>query len=217
MPTRLLLRCATLALTLALSPLALFAKGKGFEKPVAQPARSYPAHDIHTDEKVGMAADPFDVAPKNELFPKNLIDAGFLPVFFVISNDGDQPVSIANVEITLITRNGSKLTPIAPDDIYRRLSNPQANTRPAPSPIPLPRRKVKGTVSKKEMDEIESALFAARAVEPHNLQSGFLFFDAGGIEQPLSGASIEITRVADSAGHELLYFELSMGKYLNAK
>jgi len=100
------------------------------------------------------------------------------------------------------------------DDLYRRLSNPHTSTRPSPVPLPLP-HKVKGTVSKKEMEEIESSQFAARAVEPHSTQSGFFFFDVGGIESPLPHANIDITGVANAKGVEMLYFEIPMDKYLN--
>ena len=41
------------------------------------------------------------------------------------------------MEITLITANHSKLTPISTDDLYRRLSNPQASTRPSPFRFPF--------------------------------------------------------------------------------
>jgi hypothetical protein len=187
---------------------------KNFSKPAAQPAKTYPAHDDHPDEQVAMAADPYDNAEKAKLFSINFEEHGFLPVFFVVTNDRDQPLSIARVEITLITRNHSKLTPISTADLYRRLSNPQAQTRP--SPIPIPRKTVKGTISEKQRDEIEMSQFAARAVEPHSTQSGFLFFDVGGISQPLAAANLDITGVADAKGNELLYFEIAMNKYLNA-
>lgn len=195
-------------------PLYLWAKN--FVKPVARAAINYPAHDFHRDEKVAIAADPYDTPEKAGIFSVDFQENGFLPVFFVVTNDGDQPVSIANIEITLITANHSKLTPTSPEDVYRRLSNPQANTRPSPLPIPLPRKKVKGTLSRKEMDEIESSQFAAKAVEPHSTQSGFLFFDVGGISTPLAGANIDVTGVDDAKGNEVMYFEISMDKYLNA-
>lgn len=195
----------------AAAPLCFAAKN--FVKPVAKSAINYPAHDFHRDEKVSIAADPYDSTEKASIFSINFAEHGFLPVFFIVTNDGDQPVSIANMEITLITANRSKLTPIATDDLYRRLSNPQTSTRP--SPIPLP-HKVKGLITKKEMDEIESSQFAAKAVEPHTTQSGFLFFDVGGISSVLPGASIDITGVADAKGQELLYFEIAVDKYLNA-
>jgi len=186
---------------------------KNFVKPEAKSAINYPAHDFHRDEKVAIAADPYDTAVKSKIFSIDFSQRGLLPVFFIVTNDGDQPVSIANMEVTLITANHSKLTPLGTDDLYRHLSNPQAQTRP--NPIPLP-RKVKGTLSKKEMDEIESSQFAARAVEPHSTQSGFMFFDIGGIGSPLQGSNIDITGVSDAKGNELMYFEIAMEKYLNA-
>src|SRR5579864_1231088 len=121
-------------LALAL-PAALLA-GKGFVKPVAKLAINYPAHDFHRDEKVAIAADPYDNPEKAKIFSINFADHGFLPIFFIVTNDGDQPVSIAHMEIKLITANHSKLTPITTDDLYRRLSNPQANTTPNPLPFP---------------------------------------------------------------------------------
>src|ERR1700756_2290537 len=193
-------------------PVMLLAS-KNFVKPVARTAINYPAHDFHRDSSVAIAADPYDTPDKAKIFSVDFAAHGFLPVFFVVTNDGDQPVSIANMEITLITGNHSKLTPVPPNDLYRRLSNPQTSTRPSPLPLP---HKVKGTVSQKEMDEIESSQFAAKAVEPHGTQSGFLFFDVGGISSPLAGANIDITGVADAKGNELLYFEIAVDKYLNA-
>jgi hypothetical protein len=181
---------------------------KNFVKPTAHPAATYPAHDYHPDEKVAIAADPYDTAEKAKIFSINFQEAGFLPIFFVVTNDGDQPVSIAKMNVTLITANHSKLTPLSPDDIYRRLSNPQGQTRP--SPLPIPHKKVKGAVGEKEMEEIESSQFEARAVEPHGTQSGFLFFDIGGISSPLAGANLDITGVDDAKGNELMYFEIAM-------
>jgi hypothetical protein len=74
---------------------------------------------------------------------------------------------------------------------------------------------VKGTISQKEMGEIESSQFAAKAVEPHTTQSGFLFFDVEGISTPLAGAHIYVTGVNDPQGNELMYFEIAMEKYLS--
>jgi hypothetical protein len=194
-------------------PLMLVAKD--FVKPVAKTAINYPAHDFHRDSKVAIAADPYDTPDKAKIFSVDFAGHGFLPVFFVVTNDGDQPVSIANMEVMLITANHSKLTPVPTSELYRRLSNPQASGRPSPVPLPVP-RKVKGAVSKKEMEEIESSQFAAKAVEPHGTQSGFLFFDVEGISSPLPGANIDITRVNDAKGEELMYFEISVDKYLDA-
>jgi len=186
--------------------------GKNFVKPTAKSAINYPAHDFHRDEQVAIAADPYDNPDKAKIFSTNFSGYGLLPIFFVVTNDGDQPVSIANMRITLLTANHSKLTPIDTDDLYRRLSNPRMNTRPSPLPLPS---KVKGA-GKKEMDEVAASQFAARAVEPHTTQSGFMFFDVGGISSPLQGANIDVTGVTDAKGNELMYFEIPVDKYLNA-
>ena len=201
--------------TIVIASTTVCVAAKDFVKPAAQPAKTYPAHDEHPTEKVTIAADPYDTPEKAKIFSTDFAEHGYLPVFLVITNDGDQPVSIANIAIKLITANRSKLSPASPDDIYRRLANPQANTSPVPSPIPIPRKKVKGTVSPKEMEQIESSEFVARAVEPHGTQSGFLYFDVGDISSPLEGAHIDITRVNDAKGTELMYFEIYLDQYLN--
>ena len=195
----------------AVAAFALSLAAKDFVKPAAQPAKTYPAHDDHTDEKVAIAADPYDTVDKAKIFSVNFQEHGLLPVFFVVTNDGGQPISIANMQVTLTTANRSKLTPITTEDIYRRLSNPRTNTN-APLPFPIPQKKVKGGVSQKERDEIESSQFAAKAVEPHTTQSGFLFFDVEDITAPLAGARIFVTGVNNAKGIELMYFEIPMGK-----
>jgi len=194
----------------AVAAFAVCLAAKDFVRPVAQPAKTYPAHDDHTDEKVAIAADPYNTAEKAKIFSINFNEHGLLPVFFIVTNDGGQPISLASMQVTLTTANRSKLTPISSEDIYRRLTNPRASTEP-PLPIPLPHKNVKGGLSQKERDEIESSRFAARAVEPHTTQSGFLFFDVEDITAPLAGAHIYVTGVNDAKGTELMYFEIPMG------
>lgn len=202
-----------LAVAALLLPVVVFA-GKNFVKPVAKTAVNYPAHDFHRDEKVAIAADPYDNSEKAKIFSINYAEHGLLPIFFIVTNDGDQPVSIANMQIKLITEHNSKLTPIDTDDLYRRLSNPQAKTS-TNNPLPFP-HKVKGGITPQQKDEIESSQFAAKAVEPHATQSGFLFFDVKDLNSPMRGANIDITGVSDAKGNELMFFEIPMDKYLDA-
>jgi hypothetical protein len=75
---------------------------------------------------------------------------------------------------------------------------------------------VKGGVTKEQIDEIESSQFAAKAVEPHSTQSGFLFFDVADLNSPLRGANIDITGVSDGKGNELMFFEILVDQYLDA-
>lgn len=206
--TRKLASCKVLFVLGLIAALVGDLAAKDFAKPVAKPAKTYPAHDDHADDKVAIAADPYDTQEKARIFSVNFQEHGFLPVFFVVTNDGDQPISIANMEVKLITAGRAKLTPAVPDDIYRRLGNPRANMHPIP--VPIPQKKVKGTISPKERDEVESSQFAAKAVEPHTTQSGFFFFDIEDVSTRLSGAHIDVTGVNDAKGTELMYFEIQL-------
>ena len=190
------------------------AAAKDFVMPKAQPAKSYPAHDSHSTEAVTVALDPYDMGDKADIFSVHYSEEGLLPIFLVITNDGEQPVALAGMKAQLVTVNRAKLSPATVDDIYRRLSRPSTST--APSPLPFPRKKVKGTVGKQALEEIQSAQFGARAVEPHTTQSGFLFFDVSGISTPLAGARFYLTGVRDSKGDELMYFEVPLENYLSA-
>ena len=59
------------------------------------------------------------------------------------------------------TKDRSKLFPSTTDDLLRRLSHPSRNDHVNTLPIPLPKKEVKGGVSRKTWDEIEQAQFAA--------------------------------------------------------
>jgi hypothetical protein len=189
---------------------------KEFAMPKAQPARTYPAHDDHSTEKVVVAVDPYDVGDKASIFSVNFRNYGYLPVFFVITNDGDEPVSLVGIKAELNTKNRSRLYPASTDDLVRRISHPSRNDRQPTLPIPLPRKEVKGGVSRKAWDEIERAQFGAKAVEPHSTARGFLFFDISDISNPLAGASFYLMGVHDAKGDELMYFEIPLEKYLSA-
>jgi len=184
--------------------------------PVAHPARTYPAHDEHPMEKVTVAVDPYDVEYKADIFTVNYLKYGFMPVFFVVTNDGDQPIALADMRAQLNTVDRSKLYPAGTEDLVRRMSHPRRSDTPNPLPIPLPGKKVKGGMSQKAMDEIDRAQFEAKAVEPHSTARGFLFFDVADISNPLAGANFYLMGVRDSKGTELMYFEIALEKYLSA-
>jgi len=192
---------------------ALAWAGKRFVMPEAQPARTYPAHDEHPMEHVTVALDPYDMADKASIFTVHYNEIGMLPVFLVITNDGDQPISLIGMRAELVTVNRTKLLPSTPDDVFRRLSHPATRSN---YPLPFPTKKVKGGVSKEAREEVENSQFVAKAVEPHSSQSGFLFFDVDGISTPLAGAHFYLTDVHDAKGNELMYFEIPLEKYLSA-
>jgi hypothetical protein len=210
--TRSNFRALPLVFFLLLSSIAGLA-GKHFVMPVAQPAKTYPARDEHPSEAVTLALDPYDMADKASIFSVHYNDVGLIPIFVVITNDGDQPVSLAGMKSQLVTVDRTKIPPATEDDLYRRLARPPGSI--SPNPLPWP-KKAKGSIGKDAMDEIQNAQFAARAVEPHGTQSGFMFFDVSGISSPLAGAHFYLTGVRDSKGNELMYFEVPLEKYLSA-
>jgi len=195
-----------------LSVLCLAAKE--FVMPQAQPAKTYAAHDEHPLEAVAVGVEPYDLADKAKIFSVQYSDIGFLPLFVVVTNDSNQPVELTGMKAQLVTVNRSKLSPATQEDIARRLTRPSANTNRYP--IPFPTKKVKGGLSKQAIAEIQDAQFAAKAVEPHSSQSGFLFFDVSDISVPLAGAQFYLTGVRDAKGNELMYFEIALEKYLSA-
>ena len=182
--------------------------GKHFVMPQTQAAKTYPHHDDHTDEKVAVALEPYDTLDKASIFSIHFNEIGFAPLLVVITNDSDQPVSINDLQAQLVTARRDKIPPATDDDIYRRITRPPAG--PSGSPLPWPKKK--GGVSQDWRDEVEGAQFAARAVEPHSSQSGFMFFDVSGIANPLAGAHLYLSGVHDAKGNEMMYFEVPLDK-----
>lgn len=179
---------------------------KDFVKPEAKPAKTYPLHDEHSDEAATAAVDPYDNAEKAQIFNVKWNEEGFLPIFLVVTNDGDQPISMAAMQAQLITGRREKISAATNDELYRRLAH--VNATGPKYPLPFPRTKVKGAVGKKALDEMDAAQFSAKAVEPHSSQSGFVFFDVTGISSPLAGARFYLTGLRNAKGAELLYFEI---------
>jgi hypothetical protein len=202
----------SLAVAMLLLPVLCLA-GKHFVMPTPQPAKAYPAHDEHSNEGVTVGLDPYDMADKASIFSVHYKDVGFLPIFVVITNDSNQPVSLTEATAELVTVDRSKIPSATEGDIYRRTTRSPA-TGPPPTPLPWPKKK--GGVPKDAQDEILNSRFAALAVEPHSTQCGFMFFDVSDISTPLAGAHFYLNRVLDAKGNELMYFDVPLEKYLSA-
>jgi hypothetical protein len=208
-------RAWLLVALLVLAVLATLAKEKEWVSPKAFHARTYPARDAHDDEKVTIAVDPYDMPDKASIFTVNYKGEGFLPMLFIVSNDGNQPISLADMKVELVTARRVKITPATPDDIYRRITRqPVRGDNPGRSPLPIPRKTVRKGVNKDEENEVENSQFVAKAVEPNVSQSGFLYFDVQGISNPLAGAHLYVSGIRDSKGQELLFFDIPLEKYL---
>jgi hypothetical protein len=182
---------------------------KEFVPPRAQNANTYPSKDAHPNEKITAAIDLYDAPPKSQIFATPYVEQGILPVLLIVSNDGDQPITLANMHVELVTTTRAKLEGLTTDDVFRRVAHIQgSSTSPQRAgPIPLPGN-MKNKKAQQAYQEITAAHFAAEAVEPHTTRSGFLFFDIAGVKQPTAGAHIYLTGVRDANGNDLLYFEI---------
>ncbi|HZU23203.1 MAG TPA: hypothetical protein VE998_10260 [Terriglobales bacterium] len=194
---------------------ALQAKDKkGYAPPKLVSATEYPANDQHTAEKVTVAADPYDTrAKQDEAFGVPFRQVGFMPILVVITNDGDQPITLSDMHVELVAARKLKVLAAEEDDIRRRMER-RPQTAPSPLPFPLPHGK---NPIQELHEEFDQASFAAHAVEPHSTQGGFFFFDVSGVSDPLSGATLTITRIKNNDGKELFYFEVPLDKYLNQR
>jgi len=196
-----------IVLLVAFSSVVLWA-AKEFVPPKVANANTYPSKDAHPSEKVTVAVDVYNTAPKDDIFITHYNQEGILPVLLIVSNDGDQPITLKEMRAQLVTARRTKLEALEVDDVFRRVAHIQGSSNPRPvGPIMLPG----GTRNKKaqqQYDEIMRAYFTAEAVEPHTTKSGFLFFDIEDVKDPVAGAHIYLTGVNDNRGNELMYFEI---------
>lgn len=184
------------------------------EIPPAGHAAKFPQHETHKDEGVTVAIEAYG-PEKDSVFHVKFAEHRVLPVRLIISNDTDQPLSLADARIQFTTSRKAKGEPLTKDDIERAIGRsvePQdsSSTR-IPLPVPIPRGKPK-RLPKDADQEIDYLMFKAEAVEPHNTQAGFLFFDVSGVQQPLIGSRILFTGLRNVRGQELFYFDIPLQK-----
>jgi len=182
--------------------------------PPAAAASSYPAFEAHADEKVAIAADPYDTENKASCFRIQYLRLGFLPIRVIVTNDSDKPISLEQARIHFITANGDKIPAAEPEDVERRatrLKNPANGVK-----LPIPAlNKPKSNDPKIEADFHEFE-YQAIVVEAHTTRAGFLFYDVGDLADPLKGAKLYLRKLQAADGKDLFYFEIPFDKYLAA-
>jgi hypothetical protein len=205
-------RLVLLIALVAIGTLALYAS-KQFDPPKVSAAATYPAHDAHTNEHVTIAADPYNTSQKASIFHLKFLDKGVLPINLIITNDGGSPISLAKMSVQLVARERhAKLSPMDEDDMFRRMAHAKRTDDVArtTSPLPFPTRHKVGGMKQQDQDELDRAMFQAQAVEPRTTQSGFIFLDVSGLDNPLQGAVLYVTGVRDNNGNDLMYFEVPL-------
>lgn len=202
-----------LALSILLFTAAVVAKDfSASDLPKVSDAGSYPIQEAHKDERVAIALDPYIGEEKEEPLRIDFQKHELLPIRLIITNHGDNPISLVKMEVKFITSHNEKQPPATLNDLERRLANaPKSGITVNPFPIPLPRRQQK-RINPKTEEELEYLQFKAKAVEAHSTQAGFVFFDTRGMSQPLMGSHVYIDGINDNEGRALFYFDLPLDK-----
>jgi hypothetical protein len=182
--------------------------------PIAD-ATTFPAFEAHDQEKVTIAADPYDTKEKCKLLRVNYGEYDFMPVRVIITNNGDKPISLAEARIHFIAADGTKIAAAEPEDVERRTSSADNRGKKIPLPSPLPSiHTASGKKYKQIEDDFHDFEFQALVVEGHTTRAGFLFYDVSGMREPLKGAKLYLRKLRGANGEDLFYFDIPFDKYL---
>jgi hypothetical protein len=202
-----------LALWLALPAVA----GDHIPPPV-QPATSFAAVEVHDNEKVAIAAEPYDTRDKESIFRVDYLAHGVMPIRLIVTNNGSRPISLRDARILFQTAAGDRIQTSEPEDVERLMSRKEREGSKIPLPGPIPAIHLKPKASNKEIeDDFNTFEYQALVVEPHTTRAGFLFYDVSELDHPLRGAKLHLHELRDADGHELFYFEIPFDKYLKSK
>jgi hypothetical protein len=184
------------------------------EPPPAEAATSYPAFDLHANDKVAIAAVPYNTPEKGSFFRIKYLQYGFMPIRIIVTNNGDRPISLIDARINFITAAGDKIPAAEPEDVQRRLGGIKRPDGGYKLPGPLPRIGNKSGNKNKDVDQDFQAFeYSAVAVEGHTTRAGFLFYDVEGLTNPLVGAKLNLRMLRNADGKELFYFEIPLDKH----
>ncbi|MGA2569848.1 MAG: hypothetical protein ABSF23_04965 [Terracidiphilus sp.] len=198
--------------------LALPATASDHAPPPVQPATSYPAVEIHPDEHVAIAAEPYDTKEKESIFRVDYLAHDVMPIRLIVTNLGNRPISLSDARILFLTADGDRIRAAEPEDVERMMTRKEREGGRIPLPTPLPPLHVKPKGSIKDIEaDFNTFEYSALAVEPHTTRAGFLFYDLSGLTNPLVGGRLYLHKLRDADGNELFYFEIPFNKYLQSK
>jgi hypothetical protein len=198
--------------------LALPAVASDHTPPAVQPATTFAAVEVHDDEKVAVAAEPYDTREKEAIFRIDYLGHGVMPVRLIVTNNGDRPISLRDARILFLTAAGDRIQAAEPEDVERLLNDKERRGKSIPMPGPIPSIKLKPKASDKDIEQdFDTFEYGALVVEPHTTRAGFLFYDVSGLDHPLQGAKLHLHKLRDADGNELFYFEIPFDKYLKSK
>lgn len=198
--------------------LALPALASDHTPPPVQQATTFADVEVHQDEKVAIAAEPYDTKEKEAIFRVDYLSHGVMPVRLIVTNQGDKPISLRDARILFQTAAGDRIQAAEPEDVERLMTRKEREGGKIPLPGPLPPIKTKAKASNKDIEaDFNTFEYGALVVEPHTTRAGFLFYDVSQLDHPLKGAKLHLHALRDADGKELFYFEIPFDKYLQSK
>lgn len=205
-------------LSLILASLTLPAIASDHTPPPVQPATAFAAFEVHDNEKVAIAAEPYDTKEKESIFRVDYLGHGVMPVRLIVTNNGNRPISLRDARILFQTKSGEQIQAAEPEDVERVMTRKEREGGKIPMPGPIPAIKLKPKASDKDIEEdFQTFEYAALVVEAHTTRAGFLFYDVSQLEHPLAGSKLHLHKLRDADGHELFYFEIPFDKYVQSK
>jgi hypothetical protein len=187
--------------------------------PPVQPATSFAAVEVHPQEHIAIAVEPYDTKDKASIFHFDYLKHGVMPVRLIITNNGDRPISLRDARILFETSTGQRVQAAEPEDVERLLAppgEPGGDKLPLPSPIPGVHLKHKNRNKDIEAD-FDTFEYQALVVEPHTTRAGFLFYVLTGLNDPLHGADMYLHELRNADGQQLFPFQIPFSKYLQSK
>jgi hypothetical protein len=186
--------------------------------PAVQPATTFAAVEVHDNEKVAIAAEPYDTKEKESIFKVDYLSHGVMPVRLIVTNNGDRPISLKDARILYLTSAGDKIQAAEPEDVERLMTQKERQGSKIPMPGPIPAIKLKPKASNKDIEaDFDTFEYQALVVEPHATRAGFLFYDVSQLDHPLRGAKLHLHKLRDADGKELFFFEIPFDNYLKSK
>jgi hypothetical protein len=206
------------AIPLSLLWLVLPASATDHTPPPVQAATAFADVEIHKDENVAIAAEPYDTKEKESIFRVDYLSHGVMPIRLIVTNLGDKPISLRDARILFQTAGGDRIQAAEPEDVERLMTRKEREGAKIPMPAPIPKIKLKPKASNQEIEaDFSNFEYGALVVEPHTTRAGFLFYDVSELTHPLVGAKLHLHALRDSDGNELFYFEIPFDKYLKSK
>jgi hypothetical protein len=168
------------------------------------PIASYSAKQTNDGVTVATAAYDTEELAHTAFGKLNPYQYGVLPVLVIIQNDTNQSLRLDRIEVEYLSSDRSRVESTPASEVAYVGSHPK---RPAPNmggPIPPGLIKHKNPLS---AWEIEARAFSARMLPPHELASGFFYFQA----RHLPGSRLYLTGIEQAGtGKEIFYFEIPL-------